>query len=147
MQERTAAEQLVLEIRQPRAGGLLPLVILASDGERYSISGRHDDGCRPQFDVEVDRASGKVRVAQVWAATDAGLVINPDGLKNQIEGGIIQSASWTLFATSGFLGVLLCLLLIEGSLFHTHVGFHMLKAASSWPDRFLVPPPGRHSDA
>ena len=27
----------------------------------------------------------------------AGLVINPDGLKNQIEGGIIQSASWTLY--------------------------------------------------
>jgi CO/xanthine dehydrogenase Mo-binding subunit len=48
-------------------------------------------------DVEVDRASGKVRVPQVWAATDAGLVINPDGLKNQIEGGIIQSASWTLY--------------------------------------------------
>ena len=34
---------------------------------------------------------------QVWAATDAGLVINPDGLKNQIEGGIMQSASWTLY--------------------------------------------------
>ena len=33
----------------------------------------------------------------MWAATDAGLVINPDGLKNQIEGGIIQSASWTLY--------------------------------------------------
>ncbi len=48
-------------------------------------------------DVEVERASGKVRVGQVWAATDAGLVINPDGLKNQIEGGIIQSASWTLY--------------------------------------------------
>src|SRR4029078_3749245 len=48
-------------------------------------------------DVEVDRASGKVRGGQVWAATDAGLVINPDGLKNQIEGGIIQSASWTLY--------------------------------------------------
>src|SRR5262249_14544979 len=28
---------------------------------------------------------------------DSGLVINPDGLKNQTEGGIIQSASWTLF--------------------------------------------------
>src|SRR6476659_4062153 len=48
-------------------------------------------------DVEVDRASGKVRVPHVWAAADAGLVINPDGLKNQIEGGIIQSASWTLY--------------------------------------------------
>jgi len=48
-------------------------------------------------DVEIDRASGKVRVPHVWAATDAGLVINPDGLKSQIEGGIIQSASWTLY--------------------------------------------------
>jgi CO/xanthine dehydrogenase Mo-binding subunit len=48
-------------------------------------------------DVQIDRASGQVRVPQVWAATDAGLVINPDGLKNQIEGGIIQSASWTLY--------------------------------------------------
>ncbi len=47
-------------------------------------------------DVEIDRATGKVRVPHVWAAADAGLVINPDGLKNQIEGGIIQSASWTL---------------------------------------------------
>jgi len=48
-------------------------------------------------DVQIDRASGQVRVPQVWAATDAGLVINPDGLKNQIEGGIIQSASWTMY--------------------------------------------------
>jgi nicotinate dehydrogenase subunit B len=47
-------------------------------------------------EVEVDRASGKVRVPRTWAATDAGLVINPDGLVNQIEGGIIQSTSWTL---------------------------------------------------
>ncbi|MBM3529528.1 MAG: xanthine dehydrogenase family protein molybdopterin-binding subunit [Alphaproteobacteria bacterium] len=47
-------------------------------------------------DVEIDRASGKVRVREAWAATDAGLVINPDGLKNQIEGGIVQTASWTL---------------------------------------------------
>ena len=48
-------------------------------------------------DVEVDRATGKVRVSHVWSATDSGLVINPDGLKKQIEGGIIQSASWTLY--------------------------------------------------
>lgn len=48
-------------------------------------------------EVEVDRASGKVRVPQIWAAADSGLIINPDGLKNQIEGGIIQSASWTLY--------------------------------------------------
>ena len=47
-------------------------------------------------EVEVDRASGVVRVPRAWAAVDSGLIINPDGLTNQIEGGIIQSASWTL---------------------------------------------------
>jgi nicotinate dehydrogenase subunit B len=33
----------------------------------------------------------------VSAAVDTGEVVNPDGVRNQIEGGIIQSASWTLF--------------------------------------------------
>ncbi len=47
-------------------------------------------------EVEVDRGTGIVRVPRAYAATDAGLVINPDGLVNQIEGGIIQSASWTV---------------------------------------------------
>ncbi len=47
-------------------------------------------------DVEVDRASGKVRVTRAVAAVDAGQIVNPDGVVNQIEGGIIQSASWTL---------------------------------------------------
>jgi CO/xanthine dehydrogenase Mo-binding subunit len=47
-------------------------------------------------EVEVDRASGKVRVPRAWAAVDSGLIINPDGLANQMEGGIIQSVSWTL---------------------------------------------------
>jgi nicotinate dehydrogenase subunit B len=52
--------------------------------------------CAVIADVEVDRASGRVRVTRAYAAIDAGLVINPDGLVAQIEGGIIQSASWTL---------------------------------------------------
>jgi nicotinate dehydrogenase subunit B len=37
-----------------------------------------------------------VCVHRVWAAVDAGLVINPDGAANQIEGGIVQATSWTL---------------------------------------------------
>jgi CO/xanthine dehydrogenase Mo-binding subunit len=53
-------------------------------------------------DVEVDRRTGKVRVTRVVSAVDAGLVVNPDGLMNQIEGGIIQSASWTLKEHVGF---------------------------------------------
>jgi len=47
-------------------------------------------------DVEVDRRTGRVRVTKVVAAVDAGLIVNPDGIVAQIEGGIIQSASWTL---------------------------------------------------
>jgi nicotinate dehydrogenase subunit B len=47
-------------------------------------------------DVVVDRRSGRVRVERVVSAVDAGLIINPDGIVNQIEGGIIQSTSWTL---------------------------------------------------
>lgn len=38
----------------------------------------------------------RVRARRVWAAVDAGLAINPDGVINQIEGGILQSLSWTL---------------------------------------------------
>jgi len=53
-------------------------------------------------EVEVDRSSGAVRVQRVFAATDAGQIINPDGLRNQIEGGIIQSTSWTLYEAVRF---------------------------------------------
>ena len=38
----------------------------------------------------------KIRVRKVFAAVDCGLVVNPDGVKNQIEGGVIQAISWTL---------------------------------------------------
>jgi len=37
-----------------------------------------------------------IRLRHVWCTTDAGLVVNPDGVINQLEGGIIQSASWVL---------------------------------------------------
>jgi len=47
-------------------------------------------------DVEIDKRTGNVRVVKAVSAVDAGLIINPDGVTNQIEGGIIQSTSWTL---------------------------------------------------
>ncbi len=37
-----------------------------------------------------------VRVLRVVAAIDCGRVVNPDGVINQAEGGIVQAASWTL---------------------------------------------------
>ncbi len=48
-------------------------------------------------EVEVNRTTGVVKVPRIWVAADAGQIINPDGLTNQIEGGVIQSMSWTLY--------------------------------------------------
>lgn len=47
-------------------------------------------------DVEIERASGKVALTQACAAFDCGLVLNPDGLINQVEGGLLQGLSRAL---------------------------------------------------
>ena len=47
-------------------------------------------------DVEVDLATGKVRVVKFHVAHDCGQIINPDGLRNQIEGNVVQTVSRTL---------------------------------------------------
>ena len=52
-------------------------------------------GCYVAVIVEVE-AENEVRVKRAYAAVDAGQVINPDGIINQTEGGIIQTVSWTL---------------------------------------------------
>jgi nicotinate dehydrogenase subunit B len=45
--------------------------------------------------VEIDRKTGRVRLPWAFAAADAGQIIHPDGLANQIDGGMIQSTSRT----------------------------------------------------
>jgi CO/xanthine dehydrogenase Mo-binding subunit len=47
-------------------------------------------------DVEVNRNTGKVTVKKFYVAHDCGQIINPDGLKNQIEGNVVQTISRTL---------------------------------------------------
>ena len=42
------------------------------------------------------RVDERVNLEKIWVVADAGLVINPDGLRNQLEGGAIQGASWAL---------------------------------------------------
>ena len=36
------------------------------------------------------------------AAIDSGEAVNPDGIRNQVEGGILQSLSWTLYEAVRF---------------------------------------------
>jgi len=55
-------------------------------------------------EVEVDESSGRVVVRRITVAHDCGLIVNPDGLKNQIEGNIIQGVSRTLLEEVRFDG-------------------------------------------
>jgi len=41
-------------------------------------------------EISVDRATGKIRVHHFWSAHDAGIIIQPDNVKAQIEGGILM---------------------------------------------------------
>jgi len=53
--------------------------------------------CAVAAEVAVEHETGRTRLVRAVAAVDAGQVVNPDGLANQIEGAILQSASWTLY--------------------------------------------------
>ncbi len=55
-------------------------------------------------DVEVNKSTGKVTVRRVTLAHDCGLIVNPDGVKNQVEGNIIQGVSRALFEEVTFDG-------------------------------------------
>ena len=52
--------------------------------------------CAVGIELEVERETGRVRLLRAVAASDSGQAVNPDGIRNQIGGGIVQSASWTL---------------------------------------------------
>lgn len=53
-------------------------------------------------EVSVDRTGGMIKVERVVVAHDCGMVINPDGVRNQVEGNVIQSLSRTLHEEVAF---------------------------------------------
>jgi nicotinate dehydrogenase subunit B len=67
------------------------------DGVGYGVGVARYSGasgyCAALAEVEADT---DVRLRRLWLAVDVGRVINPDGVANQVEGGAVQSASWTL---------------------------------------------------
>ncbi|HXD46719.1 MAG TPA: molybdopterin cofactor-binding domain-containing protein [Pseudolabrys sp.] len=66
---------------------------------RYKNSAAY---CALAVDVTVERETGEVHLGRIVAAIDSGQAVNPDGIRNQIEGAIVQSASWTLYETVTF---------------------------------------------
>jgi nicotinate dehydrogenase subunit B len=53
-------------------------------------------------DVTVDRASGDVRVVRLVEAFECGAIVNPDGLRNQVVGAMIQGLGGALFEAIAF---------------------------------------------
>ena len=76
----------------------------ASPGHRGVGYARYKNAaayCAVVVEISLDES---VRVEQVWCAVDAGAAIDPDGVRNQIEGGVIQAISWTLKEAAPFAG-------------------------------------------
>jgi len=47
-------------------------------------------------EVEVTKSTGAIKVTRICMAHDCGEMVNPDGVANQVEGGILQTVSRTL---------------------------------------------------
>jgi CO/xanthine dehydrogenase Mo-binding subunit len=65
-------------------------------GRGVALSPRGNTLVAAVADVEVNRRTGKITVRRVTIAHDCGLIVNPDGLRNQIEGNVIQGVSRAL---------------------------------------------------
>ncbi|MBZ5659475.1 MAG: molybdopterin-dependent oxidoreductase [Acidobacteriia bacterium] len=65
-------------------------------GRGVALANRANTMIAAVAEVEVDKATGQVAVQRITLAHDCGLIVNPDGLKNQIEGNIMQGVSRAL---------------------------------------------------
>jgi CO/xanthine dehydrogenase Mo-binding subunit len=52
--------------------------------------------CAVAVELRVDDASAAIRIERAVIAVDAGQIVDPEGIVNQLEGGFVQAASWTL---------------------------------------------------
>jgi CO/xanthine dehydrogenase Mo-binding subunit len=102
---RDPVEYRLAQLADPRGRAVIAAVVRRSGWADWSASGSAGHGigyaryknssayCAVVAEVE---AVTEVRVRRLTIAVDAGLVINPDGAENQLEGGAIQATSWTL---------------------------------------------------
>ncbi|KMO12888.1 xanthine dehydrogenase family protein molybdopterin-binding subunit [Methylobacterium platani] len=87
----------VIEAASGRFGWGTPLAKGSGAGFAFARYKNLAAYCALAVEVAVERESGRVRLVRAHAAVDAGEVVNPHGIRDQIEGGIIQAMSWSLF--------------------------------------------------
>jgi nicotinate dehydrogenase subunit B len=78
-----------------------PAPALASNGDKavgrgVACANRANTMTAAVVEIEVDKATGDVTVKKITLGHDCGLIVNPDGLKNQIEGNVLQAVSRAL---------------------------------------------------
>jgi CO/xanthine dehydrogenase Mo-binding subunit len=84
---------------EPRAGARQQEVgaaVLTGRGIAMGRYGAGDSRSALVVDITVERSSGKITLQQACIAFDCGFVLNPDGLLNQVEGGLLQGLSRAL---------------------------------------------------
>lgn len=74
------------------------------EGQGFGLACGHEKGSNVATcaEVAVDPASGGVRVARVVEAFECGAIVNPDGLRNQVVGAIVQGLGGALFEAIEF---------------------------------------------
>jgi CO/xanthine dehydrogenase Mo-binding subunit len=103
---RSVAERANWEARpsgkQPAAGDVAHGRGVAVLGTDNIFTGERDTCVATVCEVVVNRKTGTVKVERVVIAQDCGLVVNPDAVRNQLEGAVIQSTSRALMEEATF---------------------------------------------
>ena len=76
--------------------------LLVGQGFAYARYKQNENYVAMAMEVAVDTATGAIDVRRVVCAHDCGLIVNPDALKNQVEGCIVQTLSRTLHEEATF---------------------------------------------
>jgi CO/xanthine dehydrogenase Mo-binding subunit len=79
-----------------------PAPALASNGGKaigrgVAAANRANTMTAAVAEVEVDKTTGEVNVKKITLGHDCGLIVNPDGMQNQIEGNVLQAVSRALY--------------------------------------------------
>jgi CO/xanthine dehydrogenase Mo-binding subunit len=90
---KRAAVLIGWQVRPPAAPGTSRL----GRGLAYVHYKHNETYVAMAMEAEVDRGSGAIRVHRVACAHDCGLVINPDSLRAQVEGNILQTLSRAIY--------------------------------------------------
>jgi len=65
-------------------------------GRGVAVANRANTMIAAIAEIEVDKSTGDVTVKKITLGHDCGLIVNPDGLRNQIEGNVLQAVSRAL---------------------------------------------------